>query len=94
MMRKEMLYADDILTFIRSPETSIPGLLSTIKFFSRFLGSNINWSNREALTLTTYSSKKLFPPGTFRWTDQGIGYLAVLSIIIKVNIETLLEKLD
>ena len=35
-LRKVMLYADDILTFVRNQETPIFALLSTINCFSRF----------------------------------------------------------
>lgn len=92
-----MLYADDILTYVTSPETFIPALLSTIDSFCRFSGYKINWSKCEALALTAYCSKTLFQSGNFRWPAKGIRYLGVLfppdlSDVIKINIEPLLEK--
>lgn len=72
---KVMLYADDFLTFVSNPETSIPALLSTI---NSSLILKINWSKCEAFALTAYCPKTLFQPGNFRWSDQGIGYLGVL----------------
>ncbi|KAL2085077.1 hypothetical protein ACEWY4_018397 [Coilia grayii] len=101
MTHKVMLYADDILTFIRRPETSVPALLALIDSFSKFSGYKINWSKCEALALTAYCPKTLFHPGNFRWPDQGIRYLGILFPpnlvnIMKVNMDPLLEsfKLD
>lgn len=72
MTHKIMLYADDILTFVRHPETSIPTLLSLINSFSRFSGYKINWTKCEALALTSYCPKTLFQLGNFKWPKQGI----------------------
>lgn len=94
---KIMMYADDILTFVKQPQISIPTLLSLIDSFSRLSGYKINWSKCEALALTSYCPKTLFHPADFKWPSQGINYLGILfpseiADIMKVNMEPLLEK--
>ena len=41
-LNKILLYADDILTFITQPQTSMPVLLETIDLFSSFSGYRVN----------------------------------------------------
>ncbi len=39
---KITLYADDVLVFLSSPDTSIPALINTINLFSKFSGYKVN----------------------------------------------------
>ena len=93
---KVMMYADDTLVFITDPERSVPALFDNIRLFSRLSGYKVNWSKSEALPLTAFCPKNLFP-GDFVWPSIGIKYLGVLfppqlSDLIRVNFEPLLDK--
>lgn len=48
---KISLYADDVLLFITSPETSMPPLVNVIRLFSSFSGYKINFNKSEAMPL-------------------------------------------
>ena len=50
---KISLYADDVLIFISSPETSITSLINIIELFSEFSGYKINLTKSEAMPLCT-----------------------------------------
>ena len=53
---KISLYADDVLIYISSPETSIPVLLDVVGLFSKFSGYKINLPKSEAMPLGSLSS--------------------------------------
>ncbi len=55
---KISLYADDILTFITQPQTSMPVLLETIDLFGSFSRYRVNWGKSELMPV--------------RWSDLGV----------------------
>jgi len=59
---KILLYADDILTFITEPETSMPALLETIDLFHLFSGYRVNWTKSELMPV------RCDDPGTLEHT--------------------------
>lgn len=75
---KISLYADDVLIFISSPETSITALINIIELFSEFSGYKINLTKSEAMTLgSLHSVPNTSPPFPFKWSPSGFMYLGI-----------------
>lgn len=77
MEHKVALYADDLLSFISSPDTSLPAMLSLLNDFSQFSGYKLN-SNKSELFLvnrgTPASDYSNFP---FRIVENKFTYLGI-----------------
>ncbi len=56
-----VLYADDILLFVKNSESSIPIILSIINEFSKISGYKINFEKSEALPSGTFNQPYGFP---------------------------------
>uniref|UniRef100_A0A8K9V8C7 Reverse transcriptase domain-containing protein n=1 Tax=Oncorhynchus mykiss TaxID=8022 RepID=A0A8K9V8C7_ONCMY len=75
---KISLYADDVLIFISSPETSITALINIIELFSEFSGYKINLTKSEAMPLgSLHSVPNTSPPFPFKWSPSGFMYLGI-----------------
>jgi hypothetical protein len=60
---KISLYADDVLIFISSPETSITSLVNIIELFHEFSGYKINLTKSESMQLgNLHSVPNTSPP--------------------------------
>ena len=75
---KISLYADNVLIYISSPETSIPVLLDVVGLFGKFSGYKINLTKSEAMPIGSLSSipttLHFFP---FKWSPGGFMYLGI-----------------
>ena len=95
---KISLYADDVLIYISSPETSIPVLLDVVGLFSKFSGYKMNLTKSEAIPLGSLSSiPTTLPFFPFKWSPGGFIYLGVFITptferMYKANFVTLFEK--
>lgn len=75
---KISLYADDVLIFISSPETSITSLINIIELFSEFSGYKINLTKSEAMPLgSLHSVPNTSPPFPFKWSPSGFMDLGI-----------------
>uniref|UniRef100_A0A3Q3NAX5 Reverse transcriptase domain-containing protein n=1 Tax=Labrus bergylta TaxID=56723 RepID=A0A3Q3NAX5_9LABR len=72
---KITLYADDILLFLTSPETSVPATLSIINEFVLISGYKVNHMKSEAMPLGNFGSTSSFANFPFRWATSGFTYL-------------------
>lgn len=95
---KIRLYADDVLIYISSPDTSIPVLLNIIDLFSKFSGYKINLTKSEAMPLGSLNSvPKPLPFFPFKWSPVGFTYLGIFITptfkqMYKANFIPLFEK--
>ena len=80
---KILLYADDILTFITEPQTSMPVLLETIDLFSLFSGYKVNWAKSELMPVQC-SDPGALERTPFRLAWEKFTYLR-LEITMKYN---------
>ena len=73
---KISLYADDILTFITEPQTSMPVLLETIDLFSSFSGYRVNWTKSELMPVRC-SDPGALEQTPFRLAQEKFTYLGL-----------------
>ena len=72
------LYADDILTFISDPVSSVPALMRNIEEYGELSGYQINQSKSEAMMLVGHWPVQLTGSVSFRWSYQGFRYLGIV----------------
>lgn len=86
---KLSLYADDLLLYIRDPQSSIPRALPVLKSFSEFSGYKLNISKSECYAIN--QSAVELPPSSvpFRLSNSGFKYLG---IAITRSVRTLREQ--
>lgn len=92
------LYADDILLYLSSPETSIPPLLSLINHFSSFSGFTINWEKSELMPISTNISKQFLQNSPFKKAYSSFTYLGIIVTkkaedLLKINWQKKLDQL-
>ncbi len=96
---KISLYADDVLLFLSSPESSIPPLINIITLFSLFSGYKINLTKSEALPLGSLTDMpSTISPFPFKWSPAGFRYLGIFvtpnfNQMHKMNFTPLFEKI-
>lgn len=74
---KIALYADDILLFVTSPESSIPAIMNILNEFSTISGYKINYDKSEAMPLGPLTNADVLDVFPFRWSASGFKYLGV-----------------
>lgn len=74
---KLAMYADDVIMYITSPETTLPALKETIKEYSELSGYKINETKCESITVgneLTQTAKSNF---NLKWNQDKIKYLGI-----------------
>lgn len=65
------LYADDVLTYISDPATSVPALMRNLKEYGEL-------SKSEAVKLVGHWPAQLTGSVKFHWSNQGFRYLGII----------------
>lgn len=96
---KLSLYADDVILYIREPNTSIPELLKHLKNFSEASGYKVNESKLEAMMLSGRWPSELSEKVHFKWSPQGFRYLGIVissdaSQLYNLNYGKLIEQIQ
>ncbi len=86
---KILLYADDILIYLNSPQQSIPYLIDMISNFGSFSGYKINILKSEAMPLSKSHSHNPTISQPFKWSSAGFVYLGIK---ITPNLESLYKS--
>lgn len=93
---KISLYADDILVYIRRPQTSIRILLETIELFSSFSGYKINWSKSKLMPVRCRDPGMLeeipFKLALEKFTYLGIEITKKYNSLFDANFMAILDK--
>ena len=71
---KISLYADDVLTYLSDPATSVPALMRNLKEYGELSGYKINQSKSEAMMLVGHWPAQLTGSIKFHWSNQGFRY--------------------
>lgn len=85
---KVSLYADDLLLYIRDPQSSIPRALSVLKSFSEFSGYKLNISKSECYAINQL--KVELPPSSIPFSPSNSGF-KYLGTAITRSVRTLRE---
>lgn len=76
-IHKIALYANDIITYLTSPEISMQHLLKEIKKYSLLSGYKINENKCEVLSIGTQINNLIKQQYTFKWDRESIRYLGI-----------------
>ena len=92
------LYADDIILYVSSPETSIPPLLELINHFGSFSGYTINWDKSEIMPITPNISEEFLQAIPLKKAYNSITYLGVIatkkpSDLLQINWQKKIDQL-
>lgn len=95
---KISLFADDILTYISDPATSLPSLMKAFEDYGIFSGYQINQSKSEAMMLKGQWPTNFKSQFNFRMSTQGFRYLGIIitpkiSQLFKANYGKLMDEL-
>ena len=77
-MHKISLFADDILLFIRHPQSSIPAFMQCLRDYGEVSGYKVNEGKSEAMMITGCWPACLDRQVKFRWSIGGFRYLGVI----------------
>lgn len=75
---KTSLFADDLLTYISEPSTSIPALLDNMKEYGEISGYLTNEAKSIAMMLSGHCPGGLKDKVHFKWTEKGFRYLGII----------------
>lgn len=75
---KISLFADDILLFIKHPNTTIPRLMQCLKDYGDISGYKINQNKSEAMMISGMWPSQLNEIVSFRWSKVGFRYLGII----------------
>ncbi len=74
-MHKILLFEDDVLLFIRNPQSSIPALVQCLRDYGEVSGYKVNEGKSEAMMITGCWPTCLDRQVKFRWSEGGYRYL-------------------
>lgn len=75
---KISLYADDVLTYISDPISSVPALIKNLEEYGKLSGYQINQSKSEAMMLMGHWPTQLAGKFEFHWSNHGFRYLGII----------------
>lgn len=75
--QKLALFADDVLIFLSSPDTSVPALMSEFAKFGQMSGYKINVQKTQVLTFNYSSSEAVKENYKIKWDLKSMKYLGV-----------------
>lgn len=95
---KISLFADDILTYVSDPATSVIPLIKTLEEYGRLSGYRINQAKSEAMMLKGQWPTNLKNKFHFHMSNQGFRYLGIIitpevSQLFKANYGKLLNEI-
>lgn len=83
------LFADDIITYLKNPDVTIPRLLTTLQNCGRMSGYKLNIKKTQVLCLNYLPNGKIRSNYKLKWETKWIKYLGV---IIPQNLNDLYES--
>lgn len=97
-MHKISLFADDVLLFIRNPQSSIPALMQCLVDYGEVSGYKVNEGKSEAMMITGCWPTCLDRQVKFRWSKGGFRYLGVILThtskqLYKANYDKLISQI-
>lgn len=75
---KISLFADDIITYLKHPNITIPKLLNTLENFGQMSGYKVNIKKTQALCLNYTPNSKIRSSYKLKWESKSIKYLGVI----------------
>lgn len=77
-IHKIALFADDVLLFIKHPNTSVPALMQCLDIYAKVSGYKINHNKSEAMMISGKWPEELSKTVSFHWSNKGFRYLGII----------------
>lgn len=74
---KICMYADDVLLFLASPESSIPKVMTLLKTYSLYSGYKINIQKTQTLTYNFRPNSDIRRQCKLKWNSPSLKYLGI-----------------